>query len=72
MLAGISNKIKMSIHHPLKNIELATHPDFKNFVFLLTEQILPQWCRSNMKDPEAINKMHNLFFLLAQKVHQVF
>ena len=72
MCAGIFNKIKMCMEFPKKNKDLASNPDFKNFIFLLNEQIIPQWCRKNIKDAEAINHMHNLVYLLSQKVAQVF
>lgn len=62
--AGMFNKIKMCMEFPKKNIELASNPDLKNFIALLSEQILPQWCKQNMKDGEKINEMHNLVYLL--------
>jgi hypothetical protein len=62
----------MCVEHPRKTVELASNPDFKNFVTAFCEQILPQWCRKNMKDPKAINDMHNLVYLFAYKTHQVF
>jgi len=41
MIAPISNKIKMSVEHPKKNIELASNIDFKVFIHTLCEQIIP-------------------------------
>ena len=72
MLGPMFNKIKMSLEFPKKSIELAQHGDMKNFIYLLGEQILPQWCRKNMKDAQAINDMHNLMYLFTYKIHQVF
>ena len=50
MLGPMFNKIKMCLEFPKKSIELAENPNMKNFIFLLGEQLLPQWCRKNMKD----------------------
>ena len=72
MCGPIYNRIKMCFEHPKKNMELAKNPDLKNFINLLGEQILPLWCRQQMKDGEAINQMHNLMFLFSYKTHQVF
>jgi len=72
MIAPISNKIKMCVEFPRKNCELATNPNFRNFMAAFCEQLLPQWCRKNMKDTKAINDMHNLVYLFAYKTHQVF
>jgi hypothetical protein len=33
---------------------------------------LPQWCHRNQENGSAINDMHNIVYLFAQKVHQVF
>jgi hypothetical protein len=55
MCGPIFNRIKMCFEYPKKNMELASNKDVKNFMNLLGEQLLPQWCRSNMKDGEAIN-----------------
>jgi hypothetical protein len=68
IIAPISNKIKMCIEHPRKNIELAQYPEFKAFIYALCEQILPLWCRKNMKEAKDINDMHNLFFLFSLKI----
>jgi hypothetical protein len=66
------NKIKTCIQYPRKNVDLACNADFRNLIFLIGEQILPQWCMKNINDAEAINKMHSLFYLLAFKTQQVF
>ena len=66
------NKIKTCFMYARKNKELAANSDLRNLVFLLGEQILPQWCQRNCGDKNAINDMHNLVYLLAQKTHQVF
>ena len=39
---------------------------------MLGEQILPQFCKKNMKDAKEINNMHNLIYLFVNKTHQVF
>jgi hypothetical protein len=31
-------------------MDLANDADVKNFVFLIGEQILPQWCQANIGD----------------------
>ena len=72
MLTGIMNKITMCLVFAKKNKELAFHPDFKNLISALGEQIIPQWCRKNMSDPGKINELHNLLYLFSQKTHQVF
>jgi hypothetical protein len=72
LLAPMCNKIKMCVEAPRKSCELASNPNFRNFVFAFCEQLLPQWCRKNMKDAKAINDMHNLVYLFAYKTHQVF
>jgi hypothetical protein len=66
------NKIKICFQYPKKNCDLANNKDIRNLIFLLGEQILPQWCQKNIGDFEIINKMHNLVFLFAYKTHQVF
>ena len=72
MCGPVFNRIKMCFEYPQKNCDLALHADAKNFINLLGEQVLPQWCKKNMNDGEAINVMHNLMFLFAYKTHQVF
>ena len=62
----------MCFEYPQKNCELAANADAKNFIALLGEQILPQWCQKHMNDGDAVNQMHNLLFLFAYKTHQVF
>jgi hypothetical protein len=72
MTGPIFNRIKLCFEHPKKNMDLAKNADLKNFVFLVGEQILPQWCQRNQGNHEAIQKMHNLVFLFAYKTCQVF
>jgi hypothetical protein len=84
IMGGIANRIKLCVYFARKNKELAEHEDFRQFidcmfeqldelpVEALVEQLLPQWCRKQMKDGKAINDMHNLIFLLSLKTHQVF
>jgi hypothetical protein len=66
------NKVKMAFLYPRKNQELAAQKDIKNFIFLIGEQLLPQWCQKHMDDYEQINKMHNLMYLFAYKTQQIF
>ena len=67
MCGPLANKIKICFQYPLKNCDLANNKDIKNLIFLITEQILPQWCQKNATDFDLINKMHNLLFLFANK-----
>ena len=72
MCGPVFNRIKMYMEYPKKNCEIAAHADAKNFIALLGEQILPQWCQKNMNDADAINDMHYLLYLLAYRAHQMF
>jgi hypothetical protein len=72
MLGPIYNKIKLCVVYPKKNMEIAMNQDVRNLIFLLGEQLLPQWCARNYENGEAINEMHNIVYLFSQKVHQVF
>lgn len=72
MCGPLMNKIKMAFEYPKKNVDLASNKDIKMLVFLIGEQLLPQWCQKNMGDLEAINKMHNLMYLFAYKTQQIF
>lgn len=72
MCGPLMNKIKICLQYPKKNMELANNKDIKNLIYLIGEQILPQWCLKNAQDFEQINKMHNLMFLFAYKTHQIF
>ena len=72
MCGPLMNKVKICFQYPKKNQDLANNKDVKNLITLIAEQLLPQWCYRNAFDVEAINKMHNLVFLFAYKVHQVF
>ena len=72
MCGPLMNKIKMAFQYPRKNMDLANNKDIKNLIFLIGEQLLPQWCQKNMGDEEAINKMHNLMYLFAYKTQQIF
>jgi hypothetical protein len=67
MCGPLMNKVKMSFEYPKKNTDLANNKDIKNLIFLIGEQLLPQWCQKNMGDLESINKMHNLMYLFAYK-----
>lgn len=72
MCGPIFNRIKLSFEHPKKNFELARNTDVKNFINVIGEQILPQWCKQNMNTGDKINQMHNMMFLFAYKTAQVF
>jgi len=77
MCGPLMNKIKMCFQYPLKNKDLAQNSDVKNLMYLLGEQLLPQWCKKQLDlDSEGsranINKMHNLVYLLAYKTQQIF
>lgn len=72
MCGPLMNKIKMSFHYPRKNQDLANNKDIRNLIYLIGEQLLPQWCLKNIGDVEAINKMHNLLYLFAYKTQQIF
>jgi hypothetical protein len=63
----LMNKVKMSFQYPRKNVDLAHNKDVRNLIFLLAEQIIPQWCLKQLENEngEAINIMHNLVYLLA-------
>ena len=68
----LMNKIKVCFQYPRKNIDLANHKDIRNLIFLLGEQLLPQWCQNNKDNFEEINTMHNLMYLFAYKTQQIF
>ena len=68
----LMNKVKMSFQYPRKSVDLASNRDIKNLIYLMGEQLLPQWCLKNIGDLEAINKMHNLMYLFAYKTQQIF
>jgi hypothetical protein len=68
----LMNKIKMSFQYPRKNIDLANNKYIKNLIYLLGEQLLPQWCHRNAANFDEINLMHNLMYLFAYKTQQIF
>jgi hypothetical protein len=41
VLTGIANKVKACIAFPRKNMELAQNSEFKDFMSILFEQVLP-------------------------------
>jgi hypothetical protein len=67
MCGPLMNKVKMCFQYPRKNVDLANNKDIRNLIFLLGEQLLPQWCQRNQADYEKINNMHNLMYLFAYK-----
>jgi len=72
MCGPLINKIKISFQYPRKNRDLAENKDIRNLIFLIGEQLLPQWCVKNLENGEEINKMHNLMYLFAYKTQQIF
>jgi hypothetical protein len=72
MCGPLINKIKVSFQYPKKNCDLANNKEIKNLVFLIGEQLLPQWCEKHLENGEMINKMHNLMYLFAYKTQQIF
>lgn len=66
----LANKVKFSAMYARKNKKLGE--GMGPTIDLLFEQLLPQFCASNLGNQEAINNMHNLVFLLAHKSQQVF
>ena len=44
MCGPLMNKIKIAFQYPRKNMDLANNKDIKNLIYLIAEQILPQWC----------------------------
>jgi hypothetical protein len=45
MCGLVQNRIKICLDNPKKNIELAASLELRNLVFMIGEQLLPQWCR---------------------------
>ena len=72
MCSFLTTKIKCCFLHARKNKKLAESQNLRNLMNLIGEQLLPQWCKANIKNEEAVDQMHNLIYLLAQKVHAVF
>mmetsp|Transcript_17622 Transcript_17622/g.29755 ORF Transcript_17622/g.29755 Transcript_17622/m.29755 type:complete len:553 (-) Transcript_17622:917-2575(-) len=72
MCGPLVNKIKICFQYPRKNVDLASNKDIRNLIFLIGEQLLPQWCLKNSGNVEAINKMHSLMYLFAYKTQQIF
>ena len=70
MVGLLSNKIKLSMQYAHKNKKLAEQ--INSTINLLTEQLLPHFCKEHLSNYEALNNMQNLFYLLAQKAQQVF
>ena len=69
MIGPLTNKIKACLRHPRKNKDLAANADMNGLIVLIGEQLLPQWCQKNMHLSKQIEMMHDLIYLLAQKVH---
>ena len=63
MVGLLSNKVKLSMQYAHKNKKLAEQ--ISSTVALLTEQLLPHFCKENLHNYEALNSMQNLFYLLA-------
>lgn len=50
IVTGIANKVKACIAFPCKNMELAQNPEFKDFMSVLFEQLLPQHLAKLLKE----------------------
>ena len=66
----LANKTKLSALNARKNRQLGKQ--LQDLFAFLFEQLLPQYLAQNMSSQEAVNNMHNLCYLLAQKTQQVF
>ena len=55
MCGPIYNRIKTHFEYPCKNMNLANNKDVKNYINLIGEQLLPQWCKKNMANGEEIS-----------------
>ena len=68
----LMSKVKFLMANPKKNKQLAQNVNLSSLIDLLAEQLLPQYCLNNQRDYATINLMHNLCYLLALKMQQVF
>jgi len=70
MCGMLMNKVKLCMAYANKNKKLSK--ELSSSINLLAEQLLPHYCAQNISNYEAVNGMHNLCYLLAQKTQQVF
>lgn len=68
----LANRVKLYIEFAKKNLEMATNQDFKTFINLLFEQLIPQFCAKNIENESQLTQLHNLMFLFTYKIQQVF
>jgi hypothetical protein len=50
IVTGIANKVKACIAFPRKNMELAQNAEFRDFMSVLFEQVLPQHLSKLLKE----------------------
>ena len=72
MCTLLLNKAKVILLNPQKNRQLAANQHLLNLIELVAEHLIPQYCAANMQNSLKLNLMHNLCFLLAQKLQSVF
>jgi hypothetical protein len=65
MCGLLMNKVKLCMAYANKNKKLSK--EISSTINLLAEQLLPHYCAHNLSNYEALNAMHNLCYLLAQK-----
>ena len=70
IVGALMNKVKLSMLSAKKNQQLARK--LAGTMNLLAEQLLPHFLAENKSNPDEINTMHNLCYLLAMKTQQVF
>ena len=70
IVGALMNKVKLSMLGAKKNQQLARK--LAGTMNLLAEQLLPHFLAENKGNPDEINTMHNLCYLLAMKTQQVF
>ena len=70
VVGPLMNKVKLSMLSAKKNQQLARK--LAGTMNLLAEQLLPHFLAENKGNPEEVNTMHNLCYLLAMKTQQVF
>lgn len=66
------SKIKLVVRHALKNTKLTQNDHILAILELLSEQIVPQYCATNITRSDKLTLMHSLVFLLTQKAQSVF
>ena len=66
----LMNKVKLSVISARKNTMLAEK--LTTTIQLLSEQLIPHFIKENKSNYNALNEMHNLCYLLAQKTQLTF